>query len=463
MSSETTQWSLARILDAARRLWFVVVTMVVVAGVGAYALAAGRAPSYEATSTLAFSAGQGSTSQELADGNTYMQTQMPTYAQLATSSAVLQPVIADLGLPLTVQALKDATVVTIPQHTFVLQIQVSSGSADSAAALANGIAQSLTTVIRNVAAKPARGQKSSINVSLVDRAEPPARQASPDKARDAVLGALSGLVIGVLIALMWALLDTRIRDERALRRASRAPVLGTVSRTDLSGKLWVAKDPEGRTAEEFRRICSALAHATVTDQARSILVCSAAAKEGRSVFAANIALTLARLGRNVLLVDADLRNPQIAHTFDLGNDVGLSSVLMGHTNVSTAVQSAAPDLDVLTSGQIPPSPAEALTSMRMHMLLDASATRYDFVIIDSPPVLDVADANLLVPMMDGAVVIADVKYTRRPALSATLANLEGAGGRVLGVALNRARPGRAAGDYDFEAGQEAAPAARRLE
>ncbi|MDN6555220.1 MAG: polysaccharide biosynthesis tyrosine autokinase [Acidipropionibacterium acidipropionici] len=440
MTPDAYEWTLARIWGALKKLWGVIVAMVLIGAVGAFAYASTLVPQFESASTLAFSAGQGSTSQELADGSTYVQTQMPTYAQLATSSAVLQPVIDDLDLVMSVQTLKESVQVTIPEHTLVLQIQVTSMSRDSAAAIANGIAQSLTRVIRQVAPKPAKGEGTAINVSLVDKAVAPNRPSSPNRLKDTMVGGGAGLVIGVFIVLVWTLLDTRIPSVQILKQLVDAPVLGAVSRTRAKGRLWTADDPSGQTAEEFRRVASALNYATFDKQTRSIIVTSAGPGEGKSAVSANLALTLAALGNRVLLIDADLRLPRVAATFDLVDVVGLTTVLVGNAPLHQATQQpVGNELDVLASGALPPNPAEFLTSERMHTLLTDAAGHYDFVIIDSPPVLSVADAGLLVPITDGALIVVDAKHTTRAALASAISSLEDAGGQIAGVVLNRAR------------------------
>lgn len=440
MTPDAYEWSLSRIWSALKKLWMVIVAMVLLGASVAFGYASTLIPQYESASTLAFSAGQGSTSQELADGSTYMQTQMPTYAQLATSSAVLQPVIDDLKLPTSVQTLKKSVQVTIPQHSLVLQIQVTSISRDSAAAIANGIAQSLTTVIRRVAPKPAKGEGATINVSLVDKAVAPDHQSSPNRLKDAVVGGGAGLVIGAFIVLLWTLLDTRIPSVHVLKRLVEFPVLGSVSRTRAKGRLWTADDPSGQTAEEFRRVASALNYATFDKQARSIIVTSAGPGEGKSAVSANLALTLAGLGYKVLLIDADLRLPRVATNFDLVDVVGLTTVLMGRSPLTQATQQrAGSDLDVLTSGALPPNPAAFLTSERMHTLLTDAVGQYDFVILDSPPVLSVADADLLAPTADGVIVVVDAKHTKRASLAMAITSLEDAGGHIAGVLLNRAK------------------------
>ncbi|MEE8867511.1 MAG: polysaccharide biosynthesis tyrosine autokinase [Acidipropionibacterium acidipropionici] len=441
--TEPSGWTLSRIWGALRKLWVVIVVSVLAGAVVTFAATSVMTPNYESTSTLAFSAGKGTTSQELADGGNYIQTQMPTFAQLATSSAVLQPVIDELRLGMSVNDLKKQMVVTIPQNTLVLQVAVSWTSAQESATVANAIAQSLTTVVRQVAPKPSTGQRSAINVTLVDKAVAAEHPTSPDKVKDPILGGLAGLVIGVLIVLVWTLVDTRIPSLQVLKQLTGAPVLGSVSRTRSTARLWTVQDPSGQTAEEFRRISSALAYATFGKEVRSIVVTSASPGEGKSAVSANLALTLAGLGSKVLLLDADLRRPRVAANFELVDVVGLTTVLMGRTPLNQATQQhAGSDLDILTSGALPPNPAEFLTSERMRTLLDEAVAHYDFVIIDSPPVLSVADAGLLAPITDGALVVVDAKHTRQAALASAMSSLQDTGGRITGVVLNRARPDR---------------------
>ncbi len=440
MKPETSGWTLSRLWGALKKYWMVVIGLAVIGGAVGFGVSALTKPVYEATASLYFSMSQATSPSDLNQGSTYTQGQMLSFAQLATSSRVLQPVIDDLGLDTTPARLSRSIVVTNSPSTVILEVKVSAGSPEEAAATANAVADSLTDAVREVS--PVREQGApAISASLIDKAVPPTVQALPNKPRDALFGVLAGAVIGIFVAVVATLLDTRIPTETILRRVVAAPVLGSVSRVRSgAGGLYVVREPLGHTAEEFRRVSSALAYTGVGEQVRRLLITSTSPGEGKSTFASNMAVTLAELGSTVIIVDADLRRPRVAEYFGVEGAVGLTTVLLGTVPLDEAkLPGPTKTLDVLPSGAIPPNPAELLTSAPMRELVDELSRRYDFVIIDSPPVLNVADASLLAPTVDGAIIVVDAGKTRRTQLAHAAERLTASGGRVLGMVLNKAR------------------------
>lgn len=458
MKSDFSGWTLARVGDALRKFWLLILALTLVGGVAAFGLSATVTPVFQSTATLYFALNQGTSASDLNQGSTYTQNQMLSFAQLATSSRVLEPVIEELDLEDTPRQLARSITVSIPQDTVILQVQASSTDPEQSAAIANAISESLAAVVGEVAPRGTEGS-ATITATVIDEAVVPLFQAIPNKPRDAALGALLGLMLGVLTALVVAMADTRIRTEETLAQVTPAPILGSITRTPSPGGgpqgLLVAREPLGHTAEEFRRIRSSLTYASVADRARRILITSSVPAEGKSTFAANLALTLAGLRHSVLLIDADLRRPRVAEYFGVEGAVGLTGVLVGEVDLDVAKFSRTDStLDVLPSGAVPPNPSEMLTSDAMRQLLATVTDHYDFVLVDSPPVLSVADANLLSPLMDGVIVVVDATKTRRPQLTETLRMLENAGARVLGLVLNKARAPRRRQSYYADEGAQ---------
>lgn len=445
MTPEPSSWSLARIWRALRRYWMVIAVFVVAGGGGGYAIGLMTPPTYESTSTLAFSVTRGSTAADLANGSIYAQDQMQTYAQLTTSSAVLQPVIDELNLDMSVQDLAESIVVTNPPKTLVLQIDVSASSADRSADLANAVAQSLTEVVGSTSATPADGSSPSIEASLVDTAMPPRHQSSPNKSRQGLLGALGGLVVGCAAVIVLALLDTKIRDGEDLWRVVNLPLLGSVPKVKDENELNVIEQPPSLFAEQFRRLRSTVKHVTADQPTSKIMVTSPTAGDGRTTISVGLATTLARLGDKVLLIDADLRRPGVAAIFGLESKEapGLADVLTGGATFATAKRYVAGSgLDILTSGQTDRTAAELLTSDRMRAMLEEAGDSYDVVVIDSPAALEAADVSLLAPQLDDVIVVVNADRTNRSVLLRTLSSLEAAGSNVTGAVLNRCRGGR---------------------
>lgn len=455
MNAESSGWTLSRIWDALKKLWVVIVAFTVLGGAVAFALSASVTPVYQSTATLYFSLSQGSSASDLNQGSTYTQNQMLSFAQLATSSLVLQPVIDELDLDTTPRRLARTIEVTVPLETVLLQIQASSPHAEEAADIANAVAESLTDVVENVSPRAGDSNSVAISAMLVDEAVVPLVQALPNKPRDALLGAAVGMLLGILTALLWTLLDTRVPNETVLSQVVSQPVLGSVSRVRNGADrgLFVAREPLGHTSEEFRRIRSALSYSGVTERVQSLLITSVNPREGKSTFTSNLGLTLAGLRNSVLIIDADLRRPRVAEYFGIEGAVGLTSVLVGDVTLDEAkIRRPGTTLDLLPSGAIPPNPAELLTSEVMRHLLEEASAQYDYIIFDSPPVVSVADATLLAPFVDGAILVVDAGKTRRSQLAHAVAIFEASGGRIVGVVLNKVRRTRKRSLYYSEEG-----------
>jgi capsular exopolysaccharide synthesis family protein len=200
----------------------------------------------------------------------------------------------------------------------------------------------------------------------------------------------------------------------------------------------VNTDPVSQTAEDFRRIRTSLAYTSLNETVRSLLVTSTIPGEGKTTVATNLANSFADPQRRLLLIDGDLRRPRVAEYLGVEGGVGLTTVLVGDVGFETArITWGSPEFDVLTSGAIPPNPAEVLTSVAMRHLLEGEVgTGYDLIILDSPPVLSVADATLLGPIVDGVVVVVDARRTRRHHAVQAVRELEAGGARVIGMILN---------------------------
>lgn len=441
MTTTAPLWSLPRLIAVLRKSWIAIVAATIVGGAAAFGLSAITTPTYASTSTLYFTLNQGNSASDLVQGSTYTQNQMLSFARLATSSRVLEPVIQQLNLETTPRELARSVKVSIPQDTVTLEVTMTDTVPERAAEVANSIASSLTNVVGEIATGGAGGA-ATVAAELIDVAVVPTVQSSPNKPRDALLGMLLGFAASTAIALVVALADTRVRNEDVAEEATGAPLLGSVTRVarGSDARLLVARDPLGHMAEELRRVASALTFANVAEPAKTVVITSSVPREGKSTITSNLALVLAGLDKRVLVIDADLRRPQVSEHFGIEGDVGLTSVLVGNVSFDDArVRRENLGVDVLAAGAVPPNPAELLTSEAVRELLASVADRYDAILIDAPPLLSVADAALMAPRVDGVIVIVDSSRTRSAQLARAMRDLEGAGARIVGVVLNKTR------------------------
>ncbi len=196
-------------------------------------------------------------------------------------------------------------------------------------------------------------------------------------------------------------------------------------------------NPKSPIAEQFRTIRTNIQFSSVDEALQTIIVTSSGPGEGKSTNTANLAVVFAQQGKRVLLIDADLRKPTVHYTFRTENHVGLSNVLTRQLTLEEAISTTAQEkLWVLSSGPIPPNPSELLGSKNMQVLLEQAKEEYDVIVIDTPPVLAVTDAQILANLADGVVLVVSSGKTERDSAKKAKELLESAKAKILGVVLN---------------------------
>ena len=266
-----------------------------------------------------------------------------------------------------------------------------------------------------------------------------------------IIGACGVLGVAVVFALAyfreWT--DTRIRSADELRQLVPAAVIGEVpgyqhaaaARSGVDGRLCFFHRPASREAEAFRNVRASLLHAQAGGGARVIQVSSPEPGDGKSVSAANLALALAQSGRRVLLIDADLRRPTVHSLFRVPQEVGLADVLSREIAWPNAVRATQIDgLSLITAGACPENPAELLISADLRGLLQGARDEFDFVIVDTPPILAVSDPAVVAPQTDGMLLVVRMQKNKHGALRRTLATLKAHGAAIIGVVANDVDP-----------------------
>src|SRR6202522_859146 len=303
----------------------------------------------------------------------------------------------------------------------------------------------------------------STNIRVVDPALAPASPSRPQKARNIFLAVLVGLVGGLGLALFREYLDNTVKSPDDIEALTGLPSLAVVpslpglpstqgrlsrlareaapqSATGPRVELLSYIQPKSQISEAFRALRTSLLLSQADHPPQVILVTSALPREGKTTAAVNLAVTLAQLGDRTLLIDSDLRKPGIRRALNLlsGNEKGLSSYLAGVTNLDEIVvpHPVISNLETITTGPVPPSPADLLSSRRMREAISELRLRFKFIVIDSPPVMAATDAVIVSSLTDGVLLVARSGETPKEAFTRTRDLLGAVKCRILGVVLN---------------------------
>lgn len=419
-----------------RRSWLAVLLMTLLGMIGAAIFSFVVTPEYEAESRVYVSTQSAADLAELGQGSTYSQQIVQSFVEAATTSAVLTPVIEEVGLDETPGELASRVAVTNTEGTVIIDLVVTDESPEQAADIANALTSSLADVVEDVT--PQTDGENPVMVTTLQEATVPTSSVFPTIPLNLALGLALGLGVGVGLALLREALDTKVRGERDIELITDKPILGHIAYDPKvrSRPLIVHSAPHAPRAEAFRVLRTNLQFIDVDEKLHSVVVTSSLEAEGKTTTAANLAITMRDAGYRVLIIDADLRRPALARYFGLEGAIGVTDVLLGQADLADAVQlwgAEGEELSVLPSGTVPPNPSELLGSRLMKGLLNELSTYYDLIILDAPPLLPVTDAAVLTSRTNGAIFVTAAGRVKRDQVKAAIGNVEAAGGQLLGI------------------------------
>jgi len=288
------------------------------------------------------------------------------------------------------------------------------------------------------------------NISIVDPAIPPTGRFKPNLPLNLAIGLMLGLMLGVLVAFVLEFLDDTLKGPEDIEQHLRLAVLGIIPHLRKQSVTEAMADPRSAFAEAYRSVRTALQFSTNEGVPRVLLVTSPSASEGKSTTAHTLARNFAQLGKRVLLIEGDLRNPSLHRILGVRSDTGLSSLLAGAATANQAVmETDDARLDVILAGPLPPNPAELLSGSRLLSMLTVAAEKYDQVIIDGPPVLGIADAPILSNVAGGTLLVVKAGETRIKTAQVALKRLMVARAHVVGSLITRYDAKVAGYGYDY--------------
>lgn len=453
-------------LRIARRYWLALLVGLVGGTLIAFAVTVIQPKTYTADSsgfiTTPSTSSSGSGVGTAVAGDTYAKSRAKSYADLGKKRVVAEDVIQDLGLNTTPEQLVDQITVTAPTDTVTIKVSAKASTAQGASDLANAWIRAMSTEIAKLENGESENATSdgttqqttatpAATLTSLESAAVPTSPTSPNRRLYLAVGALAGLLLAFGYALLRNQYDKRIRSADDVAHTMQKPIIGTLplEKALVGASSRLIQDAGQHDArrhsavrhisESLRELRTNIDFLDVDDPPRGIVITSALPGDGKSTVAANLAVTMAETGRTVILIDADLRKPTVANTFNVPGEVGLSDVLAGRATLEVTITRPDPQLDlfVLPAGSIPPNPSELLGSDALHELVQSFVAEGATVLLDAPPLLPVTDAAVLTARTDGALIVASAGQTRVDSLQQALERIDAVKGTTLGIVLNR--------------------------
>ncbi len=482
--------------------WLIVLAGIV-AGAAAYFISSRQTPIYETSVRLLVSNPPELSNVDNYNTMITSYTMPNTYSEMVVVSPVMQGVIDKLQLDMTADELKGSISVDLVTDTQIIVLTATDTDPQRAADIANATAEVFADHVRQLHAQRYTSSKEGIakqvedmsakidetnktlartysdsekmqletrlteytrlysdmvmtyeqvrlaeaqtsaNVVVTEPATPNDFPVSPRTSRDTLLAAVVGMLLAAGVIFAVDMLDDTIKNPEEVRKSFNIPILGVIARHAITdGKPVSEAEPRSPVAESFRSLRTNINFASVDSPLRKILITSPTPKDGKTTISSNLAVVLSQGEKKVVLVDADLRRPQVHQRFGMQNRFGLSDLFVQPIEkLGDALQpSSSPRLAIITSGSLPPNPAELLTSQRMATILDLLKGGFDTILIDTPPILTVTDAAALAQNMDGVILVAKPGTTKKAALRQSIETLRAVKANILGVVLNEVNP-----------------------
>jgi receptor protein-tyrosine kinase len=433
-----------------RNRWVTIAVTALITILAAVAYTLLTTPLYQATTRLFVSTTSGSSTADLYNGNRLSQERVLSYTQLVMGETLAQRTIDRLQLAMSAKDLKAKVAARSKPDTVLIDVSVLDKSPVQARDIANALSDEFVVMARELET-PIPGAKPDARVVVEQRASIPEYPVVPSKRKNLALGIILGGLLGIGLAFLRDLLDNTVKSQEVVEEVTGTGAVGYIpfDKEIVANPAISFDNDNSSTAEAFRKLRTNLQFLTVDNPPRVIVVTSSSPSEGKSTTSINIALALAEADHNVVLVDGDLRRPRLAKYLDVLGSVGVSTVLSGAAPLDEVLQQTKfPRLTVLAAGPTPPNPSELLGSLTAEKMISELRAQFDYVIIDSAPVLAVTDGAILAAKSDGALVVVRAGKTRRDQLAHAVGMLNDVGATLLGAVLTM-MPTRGSGAYSY--------------
>ena len=385
-------------------------------------------PLYSASTTLMITR-QADATQILYSDIQISRQLVQTYREIVRSYRVLEMVIANRALPYSVGELRDKVEVQAVRDTELIIIEVTDPDPVMASGIANEVALSFMDQIVEI--------MNVENISIIDAAITPDRAVSPRVPLNTAVTFVVGLMAAIGFVFLLEYQDRTIKDPSEAQRLLGITVIGVIPEV-ANKQLFASSNPRAPASEAMRTMRTNIQFAGIDKELKRILVTGANPACGKSTVTANLGVTLAQTGAKVLLVDADLRKPTMHQIFEINKEPGLTNLIINPEMTTEKViqKSGYNNLYILSSGPVPPYPAELLNSAKMKALVELIAKEYDYLVFNSPPVIAVTDSAILSTLTDGTLFVLDYGRVTRDEAAWALEQLGKVQAKIIGTVLN---------------------------
>ncbi|MDO5559303.1 MAG: polysaccharide biosynthesis tyrosine autokinase [Oscillospiraceae bacterium] len=410
-----------------------------------------------------------STNQSVGSDNselTYLQKIVDTYIELFKTDVFMDNVIVSSGIEKTTGQLKGMVSLSGKSGTSIFSVTVTGSNPDEIMLIQNTIAELAPDMIKGIT--------TTGEVVICDPAKTPTSPISPNQTKNTLLGVVLGFAVGVFLALLLDMLDQNIKGKQELEDRCSLPVLSQIpsfeeDKKEIKKKKKMKKNNNNvslRTinmidentdfaiTESYKTLRTNLQFTIHGNKCKKIILTSPIPQDGKSTTSVNLAITMAQTGHKVLLVDGDMRKGRVHKYFDLHNDVGLSNLISGMADIDTTIKTVKKynNLCVLTSGTIPPNPSELAASEEMKQLMDKLSEKFEYILIDSPPINIVSDSIPLSKLADGVVVVVRQNKSTYAEIETALNSFRLVNSNIIGLVLNDVdiSTGKSYGKYKYK-------------
>ncbi|UOO37033.1 polysaccharide biosynthesis tyrosine autokinase [Oscillospiraceae bacterium CM] len=393
---------------------------------------------YQAETTMFIGQEQGS-SQNLTLSDMEASSQLIVdYKELANSHRVIDPVMSSLNIKMDFGDFKKALKLDVLDTSRLFSVAFSSEDPVLAYNVANAMAVQLVSVAGEVVKVE--------NIQIVDRATIPAEPVSPDVNMITVLAAVIALVVGLLFIYLHELFSDAFTSQEMVENELQLDVVAIIphfkeEKSNYHKGLVTITEPNSYLSESFKMLRTNINYMTKEDGNKVIMLTSSVGSEGKTTTSCNLAITMAQEHKKVLLIDGDLRRPNLFKTFKINMLPGLSDIIYGKYALAEAIQHAidVPGLDILTAGRMTSMTTELLSSVAFKRVIDEAREKYDYILIDAPPVLNVSDTVIISRIVDKVLFVVAMESTNRSLVKEAKRSLDKVSVKLMGMILTNMR------------------------